>query len=182
MRYWKVDAKCGHVKKNRFVIKTFYVKAEDGKEAAAIVRWKPRVKHHHSDAIRNVIEIDREEYLVGLKTQHDDPFFQVKSKQEQKVKCVGLDYETYYEEKPTIYKKKTTLASEIFELSGSEYLIKETIAFLQSRLESSKLSLEVREKYEKIIKNSIQSLLCLRAEIACKKADFKKSGQTKIIS
>ncbi len=82
----------------------------------------------------------------------------------------------------TIYQKKTTLASEILELSESEYSIQETIAFLKKSLESSKLSPEVRERYERIIKNSIQSLLCLRVEISCKKAELEKLGQTKIIS
>ena len=84
----------------------------------------------------------------------------------------------------TIYRKETTLASKILELSGSESLIKETIAFLTKCLESSKLSPEVRERYERIIKNSIQSLLCLRVEIGCKKAELEKLGQrveTKII-
>ena len=107
MRYWKVDAKCGHVKKSKFVIKSFYVKAKDGKEAAEIVRWRARVKHHHKDAIREVTEISEEEYLSGLKTQREDPFFHARSKQEQMAKCAGLDYETYYEEKPESHKKKT---------------------------------------------------------------------------
>ena len=107
MRYWKVEAKCGHVRRSRYIIKTFYVYAEDGREAADIVRWKPRVKHHDKEAIRSVKEITHEEYLVGLKSHYDDPFFRSHSKQEQNAKCIGIDYETYYEDKPIINKKKT---------------------------------------------------------------------------
>ena len=80
----------------------------------------------------------------------------------------------------TIYQKKTKFTSEILELSESECSIKETIAFLQRCLISSKLSPEVKEKYERIIKNSIKSLLCLRVEIVCKKADFERIESKKI--
>lgn len=107
MKYWKVDAKCGHVGKTKYVIKKFYVKAADGKEAAEKVRWESRVKHHHKDAIRNVSEISEDEYILGVKTRKDDPFFQVQNKQEQNNKCIGLDSETYYEEKPNQYRKQT---------------------------------------------------------------------------
>lgn len=107
MRYWKVEAKCGHVRKSRYIIKTFYVNAEDGREAADIARWKPRVKHHDKKAISSVKEITHEEYQVGLKSSLNDPFFLCHSKQEQKANCIGIDYETYYEDKPIINKKKT---------------------------------------------------------------------------
>ena len=85
----------------------------------------------------------------------------------------------------TINQKKTRLASDFLELSESECLIQEIITFLKKSLESSKLSPEVRERYKRIIKNSIQSLLCLRVEIGCKKAELEKLDQrieTKIIS
>lgn len=93
MRYWKVEAKCDYVRKSRYIIKTFYVFAEDGREAAEIVRWKPRVKHHDKEAIRTVEEVTHEEYLVGLKSHYDDPFFQSHSKQEQNARCIGIDYD-----------------------------------------------------------------------------------------
>ena len=72
--YYKVLAKCGHVGRNNYIIKCFYVKANDGEEAAKIVRQKPRVKHHHKDAIRDVIAIELEEYLTGLKIMEADMY------------------------------------------------------------------------------------------------------------
>lgn len=106
MKYWKVEARCGHIKKNKYIVKTFYVQAENGEEAAGIVRWKPRVKHHHKKAIISTKEIDRETYLAGIKSNQKDPYFQATSKQEQKATCLGIDYETYYEEKEIEYRKK----------------------------------------------------------------------------
>mgnify|MGYP007101928124 CR=1 FL=1 len=82
VRYWRVEARCGHVKKNKFIIKSFFVKAENGEEAAKIVRWLPRVKHHHKKAIFDVNEIDRETYLQGVKTNQSDPYFKASCKQE----------------------------------------------------------------------------------------------------
>ena len=82
-KYYKVLAKCGHVGRNRYIIKSFYVKAENGKEAAKIVRDKPRVKHHHKDAIKEVIQIKYEEYINGIKIMSDDMYFKVHNRQDQ---------------------------------------------------------------------------------------------------
>lgn len=81
--YYKVLAKCGHVGRNRYIIKSFYVKAENGKEAAKIVRDKPRVKHHHKDTIKEVIQIKYEEYINGIKIMSDDMYFKVHNRQDQ---------------------------------------------------------------------------------------------------
>lgn len=107
MKFWKVEAKCGHTGKTKFLVKSFYVKAETGKDAAYKVRWMPRVKHHHKDAIKSVTEITKDEYLMGLKSHEADMYFHVCNKQEQQLKCIDLDYETFYEEAPKTYKKKT---------------------------------------------------------------------------
>lgn len=115
MRYWKVEAKCGHVRKSRYIIKTFYVSAKDGSEAAEIVRWKPRVKHDDKKAIKSVKEINHDEYILGLKSNDNDPYFSCHSKQEQNARCIGIDYETFYEEKPTLYKKETHKRRELIE-------------------------------------------------------------------
>jgi hypothetical protein len=77
MRYYCVKAKCGHVGRNNYIEKNFYVKAENGKEAALIVRNKPRVKHHQKDAIINVIEISLEEYVLGKKINEKDDYFHI---------------------------------------------------------------------------------------------------------
>ena len=107
MKYWKVLAKCGHVRKNKYILKTFYIKADSGSDAADLVRQMPRVKHDQKDAIRSVTEIDEEEYLAGIKQNKEDPYFSCRNIQEQRRLCEGIDYETFYEEKPDRYEKKT---------------------------------------------------------------------------
>lgn len=83
-RYFKVTAKCGHVGRSHYVPISFPVAASCGKEAAAIARWYPRVKHHHSDAIINCEEIDREQYCILLKANTLDPYLQCKCKRDQR--------------------------------------------------------------------------------------------------
>ena len=58
IRYYAVDAKCGHVGINNYIIVKFAVAANSGKEAALKTRFFPRVKHHQKDAIINVKEIN----------------------------------------------------------------------------------------------------------------------------
>lgn len=77
MRYYCVKAKCGHVGRNNYIEKNFYVRTENGKDAALIVRNKPRVKHHQKDAIINVIEISLEEYVLGKKINEKDDYFHI---------------------------------------------------------------------------------------------------------
>ena len=59
MNYYKVDAKCGHVRRGHYIVKAFYIKADNGKEAAAKVRMLPRVKHDWKDAINEVKKISQ---------------------------------------------------------------------------------------------------------------------------
>jgi hypothetical protein len=100
-----VLAKCGHVGRNNYIIKCFYVKANDGEEAAKIVRQKPRVKHHHKDAIRDVIAIELEEYLTGLKIMEADMYFKVQNSSDQRLyNCVKQE-DIYPEEDKKKYKK-----------------------------------------------------------------------------
>lgn len=84
MRYYEVKAKCGHVGRNFYVLKTFAVRAADGREAAKIAREIPRVKHHHKDAIREVNEVDAARYHEIIDTNHEDPYFLCHSRQEQR--------------------------------------------------------------------------------------------------
>lgn len=107
MKYYEVNAKCGHVGRNNYIIKKFYVKAETGEDAAEIVRNKPRVKHHRKDAIQSVTKISEEDYLQGLKEMNEDMYFQVQSKQQQ-IKCEAVnECEVFREvkEEPVKYKK-----------------------------------------------------------------------------
>lgn len=84
MKMYSVEAKCGHVGRNHFVIKCFAIKAESGKEAAKIVRDLPRVKHHHKDAIISVTEISFAEYCALINNNNSDPYFKCSCVQDQR--------------------------------------------------------------------------------------------------
>ena len=98
MKYYKVVAKCGHVRKGHYIIKDFFVKAEDGKEAARKVRFSPRVKHDWKDAIISVERITREEFLHGKELHKQDSFFKVKNSSEQKLYRVIDDAQVFERE------------------------------------------------------------------------------------
>lgn len=81
--HFKVSAKCGHVGKSYYYRGLFYVQAEDGKNAASIVRDTARVKHHHKHAILSVEKITFAEYTEGQQVQKNNPYFNCHNKQEQ---------------------------------------------------------------------------------------------------
>ncbi len=116
MRMYEVGVKCGHVGRNNYVEKTFAIKANSGKEAAAIARQMPRVKHHHADAIRFVSEIDTETFNQIIAQNNDDPYFHCDSIQEQRRKCeldIKQEYaedigeRTYWYDLPPVFHGKT---------------------------------------------------------------------------
>lgn len=96
MKLYKVIAKCGHVGKKQYVLKTFAVKAEDGRDAAKIVRDFPRVKHHHKDAIKDVSEITEKQYDEIIEINRNDPYFTCSCVQDQR--CYD-EPDIYLEEK-----------------------------------------------------------------------------------
>lgn len=104
-KYYKVCAKCGHVGRNSYILKWFYVKAESGSEAAKKVRYTSRVKHNKKDAIKEVVEISFDEYKIGKKIQSEDMYFRVHNRQDQKLYCNITQDEIYPEELPEKYKK-----------------------------------------------------------------------------
>ena len=84
MRYFKVEAKCGHVGRGKCVWITFAVTASNGSEAAEKARGFKRVKHDHKDAIGSVKEISFEEF-IAIKANNDaDPYLHCKNVQEQR--------------------------------------------------------------------------------------------------
>ena len=85
--YYKVLAKCGHVGRNNYIEKEFFIKANSAKEAAYRVRWMPRVKHDRKDAILNVEEISCEQYKLGRASIRSDLFFSVTNSTEQRLLC-----------------------------------------------------------------------------------------------
>lgn len=105
MNYYKVIAKCGHVGRGHYINKDFFVKAEDGKEAARKVRFSPRVKHDWKDAIVSVTLITKEEFILGIELQKNDLYFNVTNSTEQRLSG-AVDYEQVFEfEKPERKKK-----------------------------------------------------------------------------
>ncbi len=116
MKYYKVKVKCGHVRKNKYILKWIYVKAEDGKEAAKIARRKSRVKHNHKDAIKEVIKIDFEKYSLGLRAMEDDNYFQVHNKQDQ-IRLNAVKQEELIDEEVVKKFKKKSLGRRLREIA-----------------------------------------------------------------
>lgn len=86
-KMYEVSAKCGHVGRGYYVEKVFAVKADSAKDAAAMVRQFPRVKHHHKDAIRYVELIDESRFMEIREVNQQDPYMICQSKQEQNKLC-----------------------------------------------------------------------------------------------
>lgn len=107
MKFYKVDAKCGHVGRNKYIIKSFYIRAKSKKEASNIVINIARVKHHHKDVIRNIDEISFGDYLHGKKQYENDMYFHVDNQRDQKYKCVFGDDDIKKEEIVEKYKKQS---------------------------------------------------------------------------
>jgi hypothetical protein len=98
--FFEVQAKCGHVGMNKYVLKNFYIKTDSAKKAAYIIRNVPRVKHDHKDAIRNVREITYEEYVEGSKRMDADDYFRIHNSSKQKgLLSENVFYEEYEERK-----------------------------------------------------------------------------------
>lgn len=105
MNYYKVLARCGHVKKGRYIEKWFYVEEESKKEAAQIIRNTSRVKHHKKKAIEDVRTISFEEYLLGLKSMGADPYFKAHNSTDQRRMNAVKDEDVKLEEESVTYKK-----------------------------------------------------------------------------
>lgn len=103
--FYRVKAKCGHVGRNCYVEKYFYVKAASGKEAAKKVRDFPRVKHHHKDAILSVERISYDEYMQGVESSSADSYFHVKNSSEQRLLGAVDPKEIQKESQRAIFKR-----------------------------------------------------------------------------
>lgn len=105
MNYYKVAAKCGHVRRGHYIIKEFFVRAENGKEAAHKVRFLPRVKHDLKDAIISVTPIDRDDFFQGRELHDHDLYFNVTNSSEQRI-YGAIDYEQVFDYDEPERKKK----------------------------------------------------------------------------
>lgn len=109
MKMYEVITKCGHVGRNFYVIKSFPIRANDGREAAKIAREIPRVKHHHKDAILRVSEINEAEYMRLVSKNGMDPYFNCKCVQDQRMYT-----ETIYTEEETMWQKKKDYGKAVY--------------------------------------------------------------------
>lgn len=83
IKYFEVNAKCGHVGRTNCIWIRFAVVAKSRSDAAKRARMFGRVKHDHPNAIGYVKEIDFESFMV-LKAENDaDPYLHCKSRCEQ---------------------------------------------------------------------------------------------------
>ena len=83
-RYFKVNAKCGHVGRRKFINIDFAVVALNAKEAAAKTRMFGRVKHHYKDAINSVEEISLDEFVTLTEVLKNDPYILCDNIQDQR--------------------------------------------------------------------------------------------------
>lgn len=100
--YYAVTVKCGHVGQGKFIIKTFAVIAESGKDAARLGREIPRVKRHNKHCILDVKKISYEAFVSLNKENHKDPYLHCKNKQEQNILCPNITEDVH-----ELYPKKT---------------------------------------------------------------------------
>lgn len=90
-KFYIVEAKCGHVGRNNYIVKSFATKTTSPSEAAQKARQFGRVKHHWKDAIVSVRECTEEEYLAQVAANSSDPYFAARSIQEQRMTCGELN-------------------------------------------------------------------------------------------
>ena len=96
--YYAVTVKLGHVGRNKYIIKTLPIKAENGKKAANIARWTGRVKHHAKDAILEVEMIDYDQYIFLEQNKERDPYFHCSNIQDQRIECGDTLLDVKYED------------------------------------------------------------------------------------
>lgn len=111
-RYFKVNAKCGHVGKGNYINIDFAVVASSAKEAAAKTRLFGRVKHHYKDAINSVEEVGVEEFYALAEKLSNDPYISCDNIQEQRrienfyERISSYDYEEEKKDRCVEYKMK----------------------------------------------------------------------------
>ena len=102
MRFYEVEAKCGHVGLTNCVWIKFAVKAKTSKEAADAVKRYGRVKRNHKDFIRGVSEISYDEYRILARENKYDPYLNARNIREQRA---IPDFDERVEVDPTGFKE-----------------------------------------------------------------------------
>jgi hypothetical protein len=73
--FFAVRCKCGHVGRRKYIEMTFPIKAGSKKEAAEIGRWRGGVKHHHKEAVEEVVEITIDTFRELHAKLDTDPYW-----------------------------------------------------------------------------------------------------------
>ena len=74
MKYYVVIAKCGHVGNGKYIDIEFPVVAENGSLAAKKILNRSKVKKHLKNAITNVKEVMKDEYLYYVNQNSKDEY------------------------------------------------------------------------------------------------------------
>jgi len=90
-KFFAVRVKCGHVGRDHYVERTYYVGAPDAKQAATLAKELPRVKRDHKDAILSVEEVTHEEFREGRARNAEDPYLAARNPQEVRVAITNED-------------------------------------------------------------------------------------------
>lgn len=81
--FYAVTAVCGHVGSSHYLLKTFAIKARNGKEASAIARSRPRVKHDYKLAIVSCQNISYSDFRGLVIRNKSDIYFHCHNIQDQ---------------------------------------------------------------------------------------------------
>lgn len=100
MKYFEIVAKCGHVGKGFYYEGHLFIKGHDEIEVAKRVKNYARVKKNHKDYILDSNEIGYEEYIIGLESMRNDPYFTCKNIRDQK-ECYDVIKQSIKEETET---------------------------------------------------------------------------------
>lgn len=131
MKYFEVNAKCGHVGKGKCIWILFAVSADSKKQAAQKAREYKRVKHHNKQVIGYVNEISFSQFME-LRTKNDsDPYLHCKNIQQQ-LKIENFEHrvciDTQEIHKKTkckeYHRKKTKILEKEFEIRLKESTFK----------------------------------------------------------
>jgi len=122
MKFYEVEAKCGHVGLTNCVWVKFAVKAKTSKEAADTVKKYGRVKRNHKNFISSVSEISYDEYrLLALENKYD-PYLNAQSIQQQRA-ILNFDKRVEIDEYNVSRREKKKNHDPSYKLKKIEWLV-----------------------------------------------------------
>ncbi len=123
-KYFSVETKCGHVGRLNCVWIKFAICADTAKEAAAIARQIARVKHHHKNTVKEVVEITVDEFLKLKAINDADAYLHAKNHREQ-LQIEGFEERVELDEYNIARNAKKTSKKESLEFRVKRAEIKE---------------------------------------------------------